>query len=680
MADLVGQRIHNYEITGVLGRGGMAIVYRARQLNIQREVAIKVIKPDLAESDDLIKRFEREANTVAQLSHPHILKLFDYGEYEEVLYLVMELLPGGTLADVIRENPLSPERAAQLLDQIADALDYAHAQGLIHRDLKPQNILLDKQGNALLTDFGIAKVLSQSTHFTQTGAAIGTPAYMPPEQWQGRPVTHQADVYALGVMLYEILTGKLPFTADTPAKYMYRHLQDKPPSIHSVVSGLPPGVDRVIQTALAKKPEDRFGSAGEMARAFRQAIEGEAVPAEPEAAAETATFVGGVDEGQTNQAKARVALPTPAIIAGALIVLLGGGLLLARLLSGTSFATPTVAPTGVAAQPTIHVMVALPSKTDSPAPISAPSLTSTLLPTRLPTRMLAPVLSTLTSVPPAPTRTLTATATVTPTLTLTLVPPTLTPTPTINATVAARSTHAVEATINAVRTQVFFDDQTAEAARWTATFTPSPTPTITFTPSATYTATPVPTPTLPVWDDFRSASDEATLWEIQSQGTTTAKIIKDGLRFETDGGQSRWVRSTRFRAIAALVTLETEGSGFDLAVIGTDSTNTTEGLMLGFDCAYSGANLAHGGLFMWGPYRPSGLTTLRSPGCPQTHLVLISLDGKLAHFFIDGEEKFAPWVMVGDAAQAGMQVGIESTAKTHAVIIVHKVWVKSAYQ
>jgi serine/threonine protein kinase len=183
MADLVGQRIGNYEIISILGKGGMAIVYRARQINVQREVAIKVIKPDLAETDELIRRFEREANTVASLTHPHILKLFDSGQHEGMLYLVMELLTGGTLGDLIQDNPLPPERVQHLLDQMADALDYAHGKGLIHRDLKPQNILLDNQGNAHLTDFGIAKMLSAGTVLTQSGVAMGTPAYMPPEQW-----------------------------------------------------------------------------------------------------------------------------------------------------------------------------------------------------------------------------------------------------------------------------------------------------------------------------------------------------------------------------------------------------------------------------------------------------------------------------------------------------------------
>src|SRR5579859_4987886 len=173
MANLIGQRLGQYEITGVLGKGGMAIVYRARQSNIERDVAIKVIIPDLAATPDLIQRFEREAKTVASLVHPHILKLFDYGQHEDILYLVMELLSGGSLADLIRRGPLSPERIERLLDQIADALDYAHTRGLIHRDLKPQNILLDERGNAHLTDFGIAKLLKQTSILTQSGTAMG---------------------------------------------------------------------------------------------------------------------------------------------------------------------------------------------------------------------------------------------------------------------------------------------------------------------------------------------------------------------------------------------------------------------------------------------------------------------------------------------------------------------------
>jgi serine/threonine-protein kinase len=154
MPSLIGQRLDKYEIVALLGEGGMAAVYRARQPNMDRDVAIKVIKHSLVEKTEFIKRFEREAKTVAALSHPFVLKVFDYGEYEDLVYLVMELLSGGSLADLIRKGPLPPEGVSRILDQVASALDYAHRRGVIHRDLKPQNVLLDDEGNAHLTDFG----------------------------------------------------------------------------------------------------------------------------------------------------------------------------------------------------------------------------------------------------------------------------------------------------------------------------------------------------------------------------------------------------------------------------------------------------------------------------------------------------------------------------------------------
>src|SRR5579859_7398349 len=180
MSGLIGQHIGSYEIVALLGKGGMAEVYRAHQQlggRVARDVALKLIDARLALTPEFVARFEREAQTLVSLSHPHILKAFDYGQFQDTVYLVMELLPGGSLADLLRKGPLPLADASRLLEQIGQALDYAHGEGVIHRDLKPRNVLLDKSGNAFLTDFGIAKLLTETTSLTQSNTALGTPAY-----------------------------------------------------------------------------------------------------------------------------------------------------------------------------------------------------------------------------------------------------------------------------------------------------------------------------------------------------------------------------------------------------------------------------------------------------------------------------------------------------------------------
>ena len=224
MSDLVGKSLDQYQLLSLLGRGGMAAVYRSHQPSMDRDVAIKVISGQLADDPTFIARFEREARLIAKLQHPHILPVYDFGRRDGVLYLVMRLVEGGSLDERLRQGPLSLDVAAQMFTDIASALTYAHDQGIIHRDLKPNNILLDSKDNPYLTDFGIAKMMQDSTgQITATGTIIGTPSYMAPEMWRGEAVDARTDIYSLGIMLYEMVTGALPFKGDTPYALMYKH-------------------------------------------------------------------------------------------------------------------------------------------------------------------------------------------------------------------------------------------------------------------------------------------------------------------------------------------------------------------------------------------------------------------------------------------------------------------------
>ncbi|HLY29032.1 MAG TPA: serine/threonine-protein kinase [Aggregatilineales bacterium] len=273
MSSLIGQQLGQYEITALLGKGGMATVYQARQRSINRDVAIKVIKPDSTGTSDFLNRFEREANTIAHLSNPHILNVFDYGQQDDLVYLVMELLKGGSLTDLVHQGSLPVPTALRVLDQVASALDYAHKQGIIHRDVKPQNVLLDEEGNAYLTDFGLAKMLGENSTLTQTGAVMGTPAYMSPEQWAGETLDARTDIYSLGIMLFEMVSGVTPFQAATPMSMMHQHIYEELPSLHALRPDLPPAIDKVIARAVSKKPGDRFPAAGQLVVAFKTALE-----------------------------------------------------------------------------------------------------------------------------------------------------------------------------------------------------------------------------------------------------------------------------------------------------------------------------------------------------------------------------------------------------------------------
>jgi serine/threonine protein kinase len=274
MSNLIGKSLGRYHILEPLGEGGMAVVYKAYDTRLETDVAVKVIRtenilPSVLERS--LKRFEREAKSLARLTHPNIVKVTDYGEFEGKPYLVMPYLPGGTLKDRIKQGQIPWQEAVRLILPIAQALEYAHEHNIIHRDVKPSNILLTEKGQPMLTDFGVAKLfdMESTADLTGTGMGVGTPEYMAPEQWQGQ-VSAQTDVYALGVVLYEMVTGRRPYTADTPAALLIKQTNDPLPRPKQFVPGLPDAMEKAIIKALAKQSVTRYQNIA----VFSDALEG----------------------------------------------------------------------------------------------------------------------------------------------------------------------------------------------------------------------------------------------------------------------------------------------------------------------------------------------------------------------------------------------------------------------
>jgi ligand-binding sensor domain-containing protein len=273
MADLMGQPLGQYQIIEQIGMGGMATVYKAYQASMDRYVAIKVLPRQLAEDPTFIGRFEQEARTIAKLEHKHILPVYDFGAQDGYTYLVMRYVGTGTLKDLTAQGPLSLGDAVELFSQIADALHYAHDHGVVHRDVKTSNVLIGEGRQCYLTDFGIAKLAEGAAHFTGSGTIVGTPAYMSPEQCSGLPVDARSDIYSLGIVLYEMLTGAVPFEAETPLAVVLKQVQEALPSPRNLNPAIPEAVEKVIFRALAKEPEHRYQSAQVFADALREAVE-----------------------------------------------------------------------------------------------------------------------------------------------------------------------------------------------------------------------------------------------------------------------------------------------------------------------------------------------------------------------------------------------------------------------
>ena len=258
-----------YEVQRTLGSGGFAVVFLARDLTLKRDLAVKVLSPDMITSKTVLDRFRREAETIAQLSHPNIVPLHFIGQDGDLLYLAMACVDGGSIADRLdREGRLPVHDVVRIVSQVASALAHAHKRGVIHRDIKPANVLVDAEsGRCLVTDFGIARS-GDATHLTATGVMVGTPAYLSPEQVTGEPVDHRVDIYALGVMAYELLTGQVPFEAATPTAAMLKRLGGPPESLTMVRDGVPAYVADAITACLAADPADRLQSAEEVIHAF----------------------------------------------------------------------------------------------------------------------------------------------------------------------------------------------------------------------------------------------------------------------------------------------------------------------------------------------------------------------------------------------------------------------------
>jgi serine/threonine protein kinase len=364
--NLIGKSLGRYRILEPLGEGGMATVYKAYDSQLRRDVAIKLISPGLQDLDKFNKRFHREAQALAKLVHPNIVRLFDYGEEEGIPFLVMDFIQGKTLKEFIGE-PIHWMDAAKLLAPIASALAYSHQHHVIHRDVKPSNILVDQNNKPSLTDFGIAKVLEdeETLDLTSSGV-IGTPQYMSPEQGMGHPVDERTDVYSLGIVLYEMLTGKKPFTEQTPFAVMIEQTRKPLTSPRKYVPNLPKWVETVLLAALAVKPEDRYPDMSSFALVLEEMANGKKVELSPQLKKKTSSK-------NRRNSKAGIYVVSLMLIAAGLIGMTW--FLIPKSTSGDIQETPTNTP-----------MVQQPASTQILSKTPTPVREATLVPTSIPTQ------------------------------------------------------------------------------------------------------------------------------------------------------------------------------------------------------------------------------------------------------------------------------------------------------
>ena len=377
---MIGKTLGGYEILEQIGRGGMASVYKARDPRMDRYVALKILPPYYSEDPVFQERFKREAKAIAALEHPHILPVHAYGEEDNVAYLVIRFMPSGTLADLLEQGPLPLHEVSRLLTQVASALDYAHRRGILHRDVKPSNVLLDADGNAYLADFGIARLVEAASDLTGSGI-VGTPQYMSPEHVEGgnANVSPASDQYALGVMLYQMVTGRLPFESETPMRVLMMHMNDPLPSAHTLRPDLPEAAEEAIDKALAKNPDARFATCAALASTFASGLDKAARAGTMHRPIETApptyharqTDLDAETVAVTPSSQAAKKRGTPIWLLAGL-----GGLMVIAVIGAVIFGPRLIgaapAPTPTSSAPVVNAPTKAPTSRPAAAPTSTP--------------------------------------------------------------------------------------------------------------------------------------------------------------------------------------------------------------------------------------------------------------------------------------------------------------------
>jgi len=453
MNELIGRELGPYRILELIGTGGMATVYKAYHATMDRYVAIKVLPEQMSLDTELCKRFDREVKVIGKLTHAHILPVHDYGLANNRLYMVMRYVQAGTLKDLIAAGPMDLDELNRIMQQVGGALAHGHRQGVIHRDVKPSNVLVDDHRDCYLTDFGLARIMESSVQLTASGVGIGTPAYMSPEQGEGRKADPRSDIYSLGVMLYEMATGQVPYEAETPMAVILKHITAPLPLPRSVKPDVPEQVERVILKTMAKDPNHRFQTIEEMLSALDTAVQLarpdpwlETIGSAPTSVAAITPPIGGpmarivayARKAKTSMSKAL--LPVAISVIALLIVFIVWAIAPFRIqvsngqLTVGWAVTATVQALGPPVIETTASPTPTPPSTRTATPFLRNTATETSIPTVTSTHTLVPTAtSTRTPVPtstPSPTPRPTATRTKVPTSTPSPTPrPTATPAP-----------------------------------------------------------------------------------------------------------------------------------------------------------------------------------------------------------------------------------------------------------